>query len=321
MFKKVFIAVIALSLLIPVAGWAGERVVTVGGNKASRPVSDFGINITDVYYVDYTNGDDGRAGTTPGTAVKTLDYAIGLCTANQGDIIKLMPNHGESKAVTGDIATADVAGITIIGMGVGDQMPTFSLGHAGATLTVSAADVTISNVKFLSTVADVAVGITMTADADGSVIENCVFRDSAANKEFLVGISVAADANGVKLIGNDFRTTAAAGSTNAILSSGVTDLDVCNNFAFGKFSTGVMLTSSVLIRTVITDNTFVNAEATVGIALSGTTSTGILARNFLSGTSDIASALTGDDALWCFENYITGAAGASGIINPTVDAD
>jgi len=292
MFKKVFIAVIALSLLIPVAGWAGERVVTVGGNKASRPVSDFGINITDVYYVDYTNGDDGRAGTTPGTAVKTLDYAIGLCTANQGDIIKLMPNHGESKAVTGDIATADVAGITIIGMGVGDQMPTFSLGHAGATLTVSAADVTIS----LSTVADVAVGITMTADADGSVIENCVFRDSAANKEFLVNISVAAAADGVKLIGNDFRTTAAAGGNNAILSAAVTDLDVRYNVAYGKFATGVMLTSGVLTRALITDNTFVNAEAAIGIALSGTTSTGVLAKNFLGGTTSIAAALTGDNA-------------------------
>ncbi|MBW2632374.1 MAG: hypothetical protein JRC90_11595 [Deltaproteobacteria bacterium] len=299
----------------------GERILSVGGNKASRPITDFGINITDVYYVDSVNGDDGRAGKSVETSLATLDAAIGKCTANQGDVIYLMPNHAEAKDATGSIATADIAGITIVGLGSGDQIPTFSLGHAGATLTVSAADVKISNIQVLSTVADVAVGITITATGDRSIIEQCEFRDSAAAKELLVGVSVAAAAHGVKILKNDFRTTLAAGSNNAILAAAVTDLDVRGNIAYGKFATGVMLTSGVLTRAVITDNSFVNAEAAIGIALNGTSSTGILAKNFLGGTTSIAAALTGENTMWCFENYITGAAAASGLLDPAADSD
>lgn len=299
----------------------GERVKTVLGNKASRPITDFGIDITDVYYVDSVFGDDGRSGRSIGTSLATLDAAIGKCTANQGDIIYLMPNHAEAKAVTGDIVTADVAGISIIGIGNGDQIPTFSLGHAGATITVSAADVKISNIQVLGTIADVAVGITMAATSDRSIIENCEFRDSAADEELLVGISVAAAAHGVKILNNDFRTTVAAGSNNAILSAAVTDLNVVNNVAYGKFATGAMLTSGVLTRAVITGNTLVNAEAAIGIALSGTTSTGVLAKNLLGGTTSIAAALTGENAMWCFENYITGEAAKSGKLDPVADAD
>lgn len=298
-----------------------QRVKTVLGNRATRPITDFGINITDVYYVDSVNGDDGRSGRSVKTSLATLDVAIGKCTANQGDVIYLMPNHAESKIVTGDIVTADVAGINIIGLGNGDQIPTFSLGHADATLTVSAADIKIFNIQTLSTIADVANGITMAATSDRSIIASCEFRDSAANKELLVGISVAEAANGIKILNNDFRTTAAAGSNNAILSAAVTDLEVRNNVAHGKFATGAMLTSGVLTRAMIMDNTLVNAEAAIAIALSGTTSTGVLARNLLGGTTSIAAALTGENAMWCFENYITGAAGASGKLDPAADAD
>lgn len=298
-----------------------ERVRTVLGNVSSRPITDFGINIFDVYYVDSVNGDDGRSGKSVGTSLATLDVAVGKCTANQGDVICLMPNHAEAKAVTGDIATIDVAGLSIIGLGYGDQIPTFSLGHAGATMTISAADTKLFNIQALSTITDVAVGITMGATSDRSIIENCEFRDTAANKDLLVGISIAAAANGVKILNNDFRTTAAAGTNNAILSAAVTDLEVRDNIAFGKFATGVMKTSGVLTRANIRNNVFVNAEAAVAIALSGTTSTGILANNRLGGTTSIAAALTGDNAMWCFENYVTGAVAKSGILNPVADAD
>ncbi len=82
-----------------------------------------------------------------------------------------------------------------------------------------------------------------------------------------------------------------------------------------------MLTSGVLTRGKIIGNKIINAEAAIAIALNGNTSTGILANNFLGGTTSMAAALTGDEAIWCFENYISGAGGASGVISPAVDAD
>jgi len=299
-----------------------ERVITVGGNQATRPIAEFGIGVFDVYYVDSGDGDDGRAGTTPETCLATLDAAIGKCTASQGDIIYLLPGHAESEATAAaSIATMDVAGVSVIGMGEGSLMPTFSIGVADATFTISAANCRLEGVRIKSTIANVAVGVTLSATSDGSVVENCEFRDDGAAKELLVAISVAAAANNVSLIGNDFKTTAAAGGANAILSAAATDLQVVDNVAFGKFSTGVMLTSGVLTRATITGNKFINAEAAIGIALSGTTSTGILANNYLGGATSIAAALTGNNAMWSFENYVSGAAAASGLLDPAADGD
>ena len=291
--------------------------------KLNGPIQGAGFSTGNVWYVDSGSGSDGggKNGRTIDSPFATLDYAIGKCTASNGDIIYLLPGHTETLAASGNIALLDVAGVTVIGLGIGTLIPTFNLGHASATLSITAANCHLYNVRIVSTIADVAVGITMGAASDGSIVERCVFRDTAADKEMLVGISVAALAVGVKLLYNDFKTTAAAGGNNAILSAANTDLQVIGNTAYGKFATGAMLTSGVLTQATITDNIFVNAEAAIAIALNGTTSTGILARNMLGGTTSIAAALTGDDAMWCFENYVTGAAAASGALNPDVDAD
>lgn len=72
---------------------SNERIKSVLGNKATRPVTDFMLQtmgIGDKYYVDAVNGDDGRSGRTPGTSVKTLAVAEALLTANQNDILYIL---------------------------------------------------------------------------------------------------------------------------------------------------------------------------------------------------------------------------------------
>lgn len=302
----------------------GERVKTVGGTMATRPIYDFMMadqGLGKTFYVHSGTGSDTANGRYARTAFATLAKAISMCTANQGDKIIVLPGHTETLASAGNIFSLSVAGISVVGYGTGALTPVFNLGHADATATISAPDCYLSTIKILSTAADVAVGLTMSATADNSVVDLCTFRDSGASLELLVGISVAAAAHGVKILSNSFRTTAAAGSTNAILSAAVTDLEVANNVAFGKYSAGAMLTSGVLTRATITDNILVNSEAAIALALSGTTSTGILARNFLGGTTSIAAALTGNDAMWSYDNKVSGAAGASGLLDPAADGD
>src|SRR3990167_8953647 len=80
----------------------------------------FGGNI---YWVNSNTG----ANTGKGTRERpfaTLDYAIGRCTANNGDIIMVMPNHAETITGAGGL-TFDVAGITVIGMGSYNNRPRF----------------------------------------------------------------------------------------------------------------------------------------------------------------------------------------------------
>ena len=124
-----------------------ERVLTVLGNKATRPITDFALlarGVGDVYYVDSNNGDDDRSGKSPETSVATLDYAIGLCTANQGDIIYVLPGHAETVSAASGV-DADVAGISIIGLGEGGDRPTFTFSAVDATMTVAAASIAVQN--------------------------------------------------------------------------------------------------------------------------------------------------------------------------------
>lgn len=277
-----------------------------------------------IWYVDSGVSSE-LDGSTPAKAYSTINEAIAASKADggasRGDRIYVLQGHADAVSSAATSIDMDVAGLSIIGIGNGTLQPTVTITHADGTFDCNAPNCRISNIRIVSNVADVKVGLTLGKLADGTVVDNCVFRDSAAAKEFLVCISVAAAANNVKLLGNDFRTTAAAGTNNAILSAAVTGLEVCGNKVFGKYATGAMLTSGVLTQATIADNLFVNAEAAIAIALNGTTSTGVLARNFLGGTTSIAAALTGNDAMWCFENYISGAANASGKLDPAADSD
>lgn len=272
-----------------------------------------------VFYVDSGVTTAGN-GNSWDTAVTTIAGAIAKCVAGRGDVILVAQGHAETWASAAASATLSTAGVTIIGLGTGSLMPTITMTHVDATMTVSGADCIIKGIRFTANIDDTKVLLTLAATCDGTIVKGCEFRDSAANKDFLVGISVAAAADNIKLISNDFRTTAAAGGNNAILSAAVTDLNIIGNHIFGKFATGAILTSGVLTRCLISDNIVINAEQAIAIALSGTTSTGVLARNFLTGTTSQAAALTGDNALFCFENYINDTAGSSGLLNPAVDS-
>ena len=196
MFKKFRLIVIALSLLlIPVMASAGERVLTVGGSKASRPITDFGIKVVDVWYVDSVNGDDGHTGKTSARALATLDYAVGLCTANQGDIIKLMPNSDETVATAAAIAI-DVAGIRIVGLGEGADRPTFTFSTVDSTITMSAASCSIENVLIVPSIDSVVSPIVVSAANCKVDVE---IRDASATVECVTGILTTAAADNLEI--------------------------------------------------------------------------------------------------------------------------
>jgi hypothetical protein len=288
-----------------------------------------------IFYVDSNVVNEGD-GSSWDNALATIDEAIGKCVADRGDIIYVAQGHQETEAAAAtSLFTLDVAGVSLIGVGNGANYsvvasgvattlnrPTLIIDKADATITISAANCRMSGFNIISDIDNVAVGVTVAATADGFIFDNNVFKDNANNLDFLVMISVAAAAQNVQILNNYFYTTAAAGGNNAILLAGAnTGLVVSGNVSFGKFATGCLLGSAAAqVSALITDNIFVNAEAAVAIQLH-TSSTGILARNCLGGTTSIAAALVGDNAMWCFENYVTGAVAASGLLDPTADSD
>jgi hypothetical protein len=150
------------------------------------------------YFVDSgaTGASDSRSGTSWATCCATLDGAINKCTANQGDVIFVAEGHTESYTTTGAKATFDVAGITVIGLGFGTDRPTFSFGHVNSTWTISAANVTLVNLVFLTAV-DAVVTFGTISGTDCTMIA-CESRDTT-DKEVTDAWTVATTANRLKV--------------------------------------------------------------------------------------------------------------------------
>jgi hypothetical protein len=80
----------------------------------------------------------------------TIDAAIGACTANAGDVIFVMPGHSETVSAASGII-ADVAGVSIIGLGNGADRPTITFGTStAASFDVTAASVKVKNIVGLA---------------------------------------------------------------------------------------------------------------------------------------------------------------------------
>lgn len=137
-----------------------------------------------VWFVHATNGTAGGGYTADGP-ITTIDGAINLAAA--GDTIYVLPGHAET--ITGAAAIdADVAGISIIGLGTGTRRPTITYGtNTTATTEIAAANVTIKNLRFLSNVDSLAVFLTV-AENDAT-IEDCDFI-GASTKEVLNAIGI-----------------------------------------------------------------------------------------------------------------------------------
>lgn len=149
-------------------------------------------NNGNTYYVDSdaSNASDSNNGKSWAQPLATLDGAINKCTANQGDRILIAESHSELWTTTGAKATFDVAGIEVIGLGSGSDRPTFSFGHTGTTWTISAANVTLRNLLFVTAVDSVVTFATISGN-DCSIID-CETRD-ATDKEVITDFTVTGD--------------------------------------------------------------------------------------------------------------------------------
>lgn len=148
-----------------------------------------------------SNAADSTAhGGDPLKPLRTLDYAIGLCTASKGDVIVVMPGHAET--VTSAI-TCDVAGVQIIGIGVGRNIPTFTGSGAVDVFNVTAASVLLKNVRVVGASANVTALINIAA-ADFEC-QNCRFSQAETP---LTAITVASGADRFHFADCTFRSTA-----------------------------------------------------------------------------------------------------------------
>ncbi len=266
----------------------------------------------------------------------TIDYAVGRCLANRGDIIAVMPGHAETIAVAAGIAM-DVAGIAIVGLGAGAKRPTLSFSAAASTVTVAANNMAIQNFLFLGTMAT---GFTTTAFSNANAvvathftIEGCEFRDSSATLGFIAcftGGTTANQTDGLAFINNKvFRnlTTPPAANTAVVIGAAIDRLDFSDNFISNKaannnIALGFDLGSNAAqnLRAKGNRTYSLNTGTTAGELFSGgsTTSSGLVYDNYswhLAATGLLGPVST---KLGFAQNYcsITGAADKQPVANP-----
>lgn len=282
-----------------------------------------GVAPGDDYYVDSVNGSNDNDGLSWANALATLDYAIGLCTASRGDRIFLAPWHAENLTAA-DTVDCDVAGVEIIGVRHGNQMPTFSTTAAAGSITVDAANVTIRNIKLLANFATgTTSGLTITASGDGCTIDGCYFRDTSATSEFLVHISVATTVTDLLITGCSF-VTAAGSLTNSILFAGTsTDCVIEHSYFYVDSSDDVIdHLAAASVNLVVRHCTIINIDAgAAGYCLRyKSDGTGAAYRNLFAYNKDDAEVSVGA-AAWWFENYATNTIGtSSGVLDPAAGA-
>lgn len=195
-------------------------------------LNSYGGNI---FWVDSGSGSN----TNDGTHVRpyaTLDFAVGKCTANNGDLILVKAGHTETVTAAGGL-DLDVAGITIIGLGNGSDRPTVNFTTAvTADMDVGADNITISNFLFTGGI-DALTGPIDVNAADFTMLD-CETKDVTGQAtDFIV-----TDANASRLMidGWTHRGAAAAGGASALQIVGGDGATVRNFFIDGNFDTAAI---------------------------------------------------------------------------------
>ena len=189
-------------------------------------ISDLQQHPGNIWFVDSGIGTDSvGSGQDPDSPVATLDFAVGLCTADNGDVIYLMPGHAESIAsATGCVL--DVAGVRVIGLGWGAMRPTLTIDTADtALISIEAANVWLENILIVSNFLDIATAVTILAAADGCTLKDIEMRDTSAILGALIQVSVATTVTDLTVDGFMFReyVTLTAAATNVFLFAGTYD--------------------------------------------------------------------------------------------------
>ena len=184
----------------------------------------------------HASASDSNAGTDPSAPYATLDAAVSKSGLTAGDIIYVMPNHAETYTTTGVKATLDVAGIFIIGVGVGASRPTFTFSHTGATWTWSAAGVTVVNCLFVTGI-DLVVTFATISGADAQLID-CETRDTT-NKEVINDFTCTGDR---LIVDGHFKNGYTSGDANVAVftMAGVDRSEIQDCRFITKVTTGII---------------------------------------------------------------------------------
>jgi len=264
----------------------------------------------------------------------TINAAMAACVANRGDVVVCLPGHVETVTTTPTF----VAGVTIVGVGTGDERPTFTW-----TATTSQWAINVANVRVINCILNLA-GTAATATVKAIVVTGASSRISGCR--IIVG---AAGGTQVATIGIEYGTgsdkfifgadrdlsegsnvvyapaDAACVSCIKIVAAVDNGIIACNTMNVGMSANGVGLVTMTVAPTniYIARNSFANTKSGSTAALVAiAAATGYVEFNsgYIQAATGGATAFSTLGNLQLTENYGTAGAAKTGILIGTASS-
>lgn len=288
---------------------------------AARELTNYLGNIApgvgNIWYVDSGVGNNNNSGKASNAAVATLDDAVGKATANNGDIIYLLPGHAETLSADSAV-DIDVAGLTVISVGQGGDRATFTLDTAvTADFKLAAANTVIINLLFVAGLNALTGPIEVSA-ADCQIID-CEYRDSTGVDTIDVVVTTAA---ADRLLIDGFRYVFDGdGTLQSVINilTGCDQVEIRNCFLVADADLGPIEVGQAT-NVDIHHNVIDCVENTNDVCITlGSTSTGMVHHNMLKlATDGQVTWITAVNDCALFENYGVNADAETGGVIGTV---
>jgi len=274
-----------------------------------------GMPPNNVYWVQSTatGATDTATAGTKEQPFATIDYAVGRCTANKGDVILALPGHVETISGAASLAV-DVAGISVIGLGQGKNRPILDFTNTAGTVTLAAANILLANMIVRANVSAITMGLDV--NADDVELAQLGFTYDATGDDFAIMVDCTSVDN-TYIHDCVFDTElSTAGGVKAINLVDTDNTRIEDNVFRGQWSASVILVATTLCRQLcIKRNLIYNTGTAVyGAIDTGTLSTtGIVARNdIVSLYATAVAKLMRDGDLNSMGNYWANAVSVRG---------
>lgn len=251
---------------------------------------------------------------------QTIASALDACVASRGDVIHILPGHSET--LTAALAL-DVAGVRLVGYGVGSLKPTITVNGAVDGISVTAANVVLENVHFAAPETDDATAMINVAAA-GVTLRNISGIGSKTAKNFVDCITIASGADDLTIEGLDIRNTVVAVNSFISIEAAVARLTLKDVFCFGDVATAGIIDAAAATQ-MYWDNVNVGVVGSAKPAATlDSNPTGLIKRSNFSGTSTtLATNAALGNAIRLFDVKVLEETNGSaqGALIPAVDTD
>lgn len=275
-----------------------------------------------VFWVDSSVGINAPGRGTPDRPFASIAGAFASCVADRGDLI--MVDVGHTETVTS--ATACVlnkAGVTVVGIGTGTKRPKVTYTATAATVSITAANVTLTNIVFdmvVGAVDSVASAVTITGP--NANLTNCKWLMADGTNQGIAGVVAAAGSSGLRIVQPDVDAMGSAGATHFFnASAAINDVAFVGGRVRGNFSSACLAAGSNVTDLSIDAMQLWQTNGTAKAIWNFTAgSTGLVSNCSVRGTTwaTAADAVATSTGLKFFNNFgFDDASGAtSGVLVP-----